>query len=429
MSGVRRRNLLIGAGLLAAGAWWLRPADRGELHNDYFAHLNNQLRAAGLAQPMMLIDQQRLARNCERLLKMLPNGRDYRIVAKSLPSLALIREVMKLTGSRRVMTFHRPFMNQLAKAEPDCDMLLGKPMPVDAAATFYRQLGDGDFNPEQQLQWLIDSEQRLIEYLDLARQLERPMRISIEIDIGLHRGGLTEPEQLDALLEIIRDNPKYLRFAGFMGYDAHVGKLPGLIESTERSLEKANARYREFIQRGHRQFAELWHDDLIFNGAGSPTLALHGDDTPLTELAAGSCLVKPTDFDLPGLADFEPAAFIATPVLKASDGLQLPGPIPLGTLWAAWDINRRRSYFIYGGYWKAKPESPPGLLENGIYGYSSNQMLYNGSASQELSVNDFVFLRPTQSESVLLQFGDLAAFTEPFAVQWWPILDNSAGNI
>ena len=62
----------------------------------------------------------------------------YRIVAKSLPSLPLLEAVMDATGSRRLMLFHQPFINQVAAKIPDADVLLGKPMPVAAAATFYR---------------------------------------------------------------------------------------------------------------------------------------------------------------------------------------------------------------------------------------------------------------------------------------------------
>ena len=64
------------------------------------------------------------------------------------------------------MLFHQPFMNALADAEPGCDMLLGKPMPIQAARRFYQELGEAHrFDPSLQLQWLIDSLPRLEQYL------------------------------------------------------------------------------------------------------------------------------------------------------------------------------------------------------------------------------------------------------------------------
>ena len=206
-----------------------------------------------------------------------------------------------------------------------------------------------------------------------------------------------------------------------------MGKLPDLVESRDTSLRKAQAVYQSFIDRLYQVAPELREQPLTFNGAGSPTFTLHGDETPLNELAAGSCLVKPSDFDVPSLKDFEPAAFIAAPVLKALDGLTLPGPLPLGDAWALWDPNRRRTYFIYGGYWKAEPVSPPGIRRNDLYGASTNQMMYNGSPASELVPGDQLFFRPTQSEFVLLQFGDLAAVSEHRIQAWWPPLPQGEG--
>ena len=426
---MKRRQFLIGAAAVGLGAWWLKPGDRGAPHNDYFANLQSTLKSLGAGRPLLVIDRERLKQNCQRLVDNLPQGKAFRIVAKSLPSLALIREVMALTGSQRLMTFHQPFMNALAAAEPKADLLLGKPMPVAAAAQFYRELDRSNgFDPGAQVQWLIDSLPRLQQYLALAESLQERFRISIEIDVGLHRGGLKQTDDIDALLDLIRQHPQHLQLAGLMGYDAHVGKMPGFIESTEKSLHKSNAIYQSFVDRIRDRHNDLWRDDLILNGAGSPTIRLHDEDSPLNEVSAGSCLVKPTDFDLPLLAYFEPAVFIATPVLKKLDGLTLPGPLPIGSLWQNWDPNRATTLFIYGGKWMAKPESPVGLSENSLYGSSSNQMMLNGSASQNLQVDDWIFMRPKQSEAMLLQLGDLLALDSQHQAQWWAPLDAGHGR-
>ncbi|MBI54958.1 MAG: alanine racemase [Alcanivorax sp.] len=425
---MKRRTFLLALGGGLAVAWWLKPGDRGAPHPPYFQGLNELLRNRGPGRPVLLIDRQRLADNCRRLMERLPPGRDYRIVAKSLPSVPLIQAVMAETGSRRAMVFHQPFINALAAAEPGCDLLLGKPMPVNAAARFYEELpADAGFNPDRQLQWLIDSEARLREYLALARRLNRRLRVNLELDVGLHRGGLADPHELDALMTLIDAHPEHLAFSGFMGYDAHVGKVPAILETREDSLRKSQAVYQGFIDRLYHTHPRYRDQPLTFNGAGSPTFALHGDETPLNELAAGSALVKPSDFDLDTLAAFEPAAFIATPVLKARDGLDLPGPVPLGDAWTLWDPNRRRTYFIYGGYWKAQPVSPPGIESNRLYGVSTNQMMYNGSPATDLEVGDLIFFRPTQSEFVLLQFGDLAAVADGAIQGWWPPLPQGEG--
>lgn len=422
---MKRRNLLLGlAAATAAGAFLLRPADHGAPHDDGFRVLNSLLRAQGPGRPVLVIDLDRYERNCARLRQATgEQGKTLRLVAKSLPSVSLLRHAMMHTGAQRLMSFHQPFLNALARELPDSDLLLGKPMPVRAAETFYRKLdATAGFNPARQLQWLVDSGERLDQYLQLARSLGTSLRVSIEIDVGLHRGGLATPEQLDPLLQAISDNPRHLSLAGFMGYDAHVGKIPSVLESRATSLRKANDIYQAFTGRARTRQPALDLGTLVLNGAGSPTFRLHGKDSPLNELSVGSALLKPGDFDLDLLADFEPAAFIATPVLKAMDGLHLPGVAALGDAWALWDSNRRRTFFVYGGKWLARPASPAGIADNSLYGSSSNQSILNASAATGLAVDDYVFLRPTQSEAVLLQFGDLALVRNGRIESWAPVL-------
>ena len=192
----------------------------------------------------------------------------------------------------------------------------GKPMPVAAAARFYDQHDGSGFDPSRQLQWLIDSNQRLAQYQQLARQLNMPMRINLEIDVGLHRGGLGSVEELAEVVRVIEAD-SLLTFSGFMGY--------------------------------------------------------------------------------------EPASVMA---------------------WL--NPNRERAFFIYGGYWKAVPESPAGLSVNPIYGHSTNQEMLNGSASIDLRQDDWVFLRPTQSEHVFLQFGDIAVYDNGEIIDRWPVFTQGA---
>ena len=248
------------------------------------------------------------------------------------------------------------------------------------------------------------------------------MRINIEIDVGLHRGGVQSDADLHAMLQIIQDHPR-LNFAGLMGYEPHIVKVPG---DPLAYRERAMAVYRERLSSARDFLGEAWPANVTLNAGGSPTYQLYDrGDYPCNELSAGSCLVKPTDFDMPTLADHQPASYIATPVLKALDTLQLPVDY-IGPLMAAWDPNRARTFFTYGGYWKALPESPKGLSTNSLFGRSANQEMLNGSSTIDLQVDDWVFLRPTQSEFVFVQFGDIAVFDGGEIVERWPVLSANA---
>ena len=74
------------------------------------------------------------------------------------------------------------------------------------------------------------------------------------------------------------------------------------------------------------------------------------------------------------------------PVLKALDSTRIPGIESLAGLFRAWDPNTARTFYIYGGYWLARPESPPGLQRNGVWGHSTNQDMLNGSTDVQLGV-------------------------------------------
>ena len=140
----------------------------------------------------------------------------------------------------------------------------------------------------------------------------------------------------------------------------------------------------------------------------------------MNDLAAGSGIVKPTDFDTALLEDNLPALFIATPILKRYDELKAPVPELAADLMQWWDPNRRRLYFIYGGYWKARYVSPSGVPDP-LY-HSTNQEPFTTSTSVDLAVGDYAFLRPTQSERVMLQFGDLLVVRDGQIVDRWDVL-------
>lgn len=420
---MKRRSLLLGgaAGALGLGAL-LRPRDHGADHSPYFQSLSQALDGAERSGPTLVIDLGRLQSNIRTLLSHVGTRFDYRIVAKSLPSLPLLETVMQESGSKRLMLFHQPFINEVAVAVPGADILLGKPMPVAAAQNFYRQYPGGAFNPERQLCWLVDTPERLVDYGELADALGTDMQICIELDVGLHRGGVSSDDQLVRMLEILRDS-RHLSFKGFMGYEPHIVKMPvgDPLDYRDRAVE----RYRHYVAIARGFLGEAWPSDLLLNAGGSPTYQLYDSgDFPFNELATGSCLVKPADFDIPTLADHQPASYIATPVLKALDTLQVPG-IDLGRLQSAWNPNRARTFFTYGGYWKAKPESPRGLTYNPLFGRSTNQEMLNGSRSINLKPDDWMFLRPTQSEFVFLQFGDIAVFDGQRIVKRWPVFTGS----
>ena len=407
---LRRRALLAAAiavpvTLLAIA----RPQRRGGAHDDYFLGLQAALREAGLFRPTLVIDLARLTHNLQRLKARLPANKRFRAVAKSLPSLPLLKLVCDYMHTDRLMLFHQPHLNLVATRMPGAQLLLGKPLPAGAAKRFFAEHRPGPFQPDRQIEWLVDTPQRLAEYRELAPTAAAGgrLRLNLEIDVGLHRGGFRSARDV---AEAIRAAPA-LEFSGLMGYEAHAAKMPEALGGVRGALAQAMAFYAECVDAARLAIGEAFDPGaLTLNAGGSNTYAYYDESAPCNELAIGSGLVKPTDFDTPGLAEHLPASFIATPVLKALDRTEIPGLERAAGLMRAWDPNTARAFYLYGGYWLADPVSPPGLQRNALWGHSTNQDLLNGSVDVRLGVGDHVFFRPHQSESVFLQFGDIAVY-------------------
>lgn len=415
---MKRRSLLKGAlGWTAAAGTnvlWapgVLGADAHRGHNAYFASLNEMLKREGPGHPVMLVDTNRMAHNISQITKSVGANKNYRIVVKSLPSVPLLRQVMSTSKSQSLMVFHQPFLSTVAEEFPSANVLMGKPMPVAAVQTFYRELVHERYDAAQNVQWLVDSKQRLLQYQNFAKQQGLKLGINFEIDVGLHRGGLAEPEVLSECLAIIAADPQHLHMTGLMGYEPQLTGLKADLQHP--AVQEVLAIYRGFVERVKQ--AGYDPEKLTLNGAGSHTLKIYEQDNTMNDLSAGSGVVMPTDFDTYHLAAHQPALFIATPILKRySENVFMPAP----------PADMARIYYIYGGYWKAKMVSPEGVGEP-LY-ESTNQSPITTTKDVDLQVDDYMFLRPTQSEFVMLQFGDLMALKDGQIAERWPVFHQTA---
>ena len=372
----------------------------------YFAELSRALKAADIHRPCLILDRDRLDGNITQVKERLAPGLAVRLVDKSLPCLPLLSHIAGALGTNRFMTFHPPVTRAVLDAFPDGDLLYGKPMPVGAAKA---ALTGGGAGWPSRVCWLIDTPQRLAEYGALAAELGTELRFAFEVDVGLHRGGFRSPDEIKALTI-----PNGLRCEGIMAYEAHAPEIPGLFGGAAGALKQASARAAEFV-------AALDPDQRrILNIGGSKTALLHGGNVA-NEVSIGSAFVLPSDFDTLGLGGLQPAAFIATPILKVVDPV-LPGPALLSKTLQALGLFPRKGCYLYGGKWMAEPVFPEGMKPNGLIGLSSNQQFMGLPATADVRPGDYVFLRPTQSEAVLQHFGAIAVFSAGRIAEFWSAL-------
>lgn len=384
------------------------------MRSTYFQQLTQDLKQQGTGTPQLILDLVQYQHNLDVVQAKLPPQLKPRLVVKSLSSTELLQFASEKLNTQRFMVFHLPHLREIIGAFQQADILLGKPMPVHAVQRFYQSLfGQKGLNPQVNIQWLIDSQARLEQYLQLAQNLNLCLNVNIEIDVGLHRGGVSSQEQFVALLKLIQQHPLDLKFSGLMGYDAHVAKLPKILKRPEKSYQQSQQIYQQFKLTLQQQFPDLWRENLCFNGGGSPTFMQHCQQSVCNDLAFGSMLLKPSDFDLANLSALKSALWIATPILKVLPYGQIPGLEVFNYL-----PHQYKALFIYGGYWQADYYFPEKSQPHILYGRSSNQEMVLVSKSCELKVDDYVFLRPTQSEAIIPQFSQLYVYIERQFEAW-----------
>ncbi|MBL0370411.1 alanine racemase [Rhizobium sp. KVB221] len=381
----------------------------------YFEVLGRALREAGCWRPALVIDKIRLDANIDLVKQRLQPGRPVRLADKSLAVLPLLGHLMNRLQTNRIMSFHLPIARAVLSAMPDAEILFGKPMPIGALQHSLACMNSCEREDmSDRVVHLIDSTTRLHAYADLARNTGLRLRFAAEVDVGMHRGGFADPESLrDALLSVAGD--PMLKCEGLMGYEAHLSKIPRMLGGADGERRKVVERFNAFVA----VFDPA--DRTILNIGGSLTALGYGGESKANEVSMGSGFLQPTDFEGDELAGLLPALFIATPVLKIVEA-RLPGPRLLTQLMQKIGRFPNKGCFLYSGKWMAKPAWPADLRENSLWGASSNQQFFALGTGSTLAEGDYAFLRPTQSEAVLQQFGPLLVFENGHITgQWQPL--------
>ncbi len=376
---------------------------------DYFLQMAGLLKAAGVGRPRMVIDRDHLDHNID-LIKAGLGPQRFRLVTKSLPSGELIRYVLQRSDSNRIMAFHTPFVHWLLTEFPDVDILFGKPMLIEAVAELFSKLSmDQRFHACESVQWLVDTQRSLVAHGEFARTLRVNLRINVEIDVGLGRGGIDDPDELKAVLKLLSTYDGNLTFSGLMGYDAHIPYMP---EGADQAFNATMDRYAEF--RKIAQESGLAEDGaLTFNSGGSQTWQLYQRDGmhPVDDIATGSALLKPSRFN--NLGNHQPGLFIAAPVIK-----QFQRPVP-SRKQPSMDVCN----YLYGGGWAAKIVWPPGVeissrADPANENLLPNQSLYYSNSDTAIDIGDFVFFQPHQSDAIF-QFEDILVVADGRIVDTW----------
>lgn len=377
-----------------------------------FAAWNKSLRAAAGGRESAFVDLNAVDHNLKLVSMKLGSTIGLRLGAKSLPSLELLEYMMVAACTNRIMAFSEGTVRDLLiRFGSNVDILLGRPAAVEALARTFATLDKIGHapNPAGSVRWLIDTPLRMQEYADFATERNESIAVAIEIDVGLHRGGARNTEQLLAMLEIINKSDN-LRFAGLMGYEGHVPFVSLAISTPDAEIALVQQRYAEFVRAGREAYPALFEGPIVYNSGGSRTYHYYTDDldTPVNEVALGSVFFYPGNFHNLPETGLRTATFFATPVLKRLDPAEgYPDPEQLPKL-ALDDPDFEVWYGMVAGGFPGNLRYPQGLVNSPtstgdpsrIVNMMPNQGRWLGARTLPLSLGDFIFYQPWEADAV-----------------------------
>jgi D-serine deaminase-like pyridoxal phosphate-dependent protein len=360
---------------------------------------------AGFDAPFALVDLDALWSNGREMLCR-AQGTPIRVASKSVRCRSLLAAMLEQPGFRGLMTFTLAESLWLHGHGFD-DLLLAYPT-ADSGALAGLARHDSDCAPIL----MVDSVDHL-DYIEAAAGRDgRPIRVSIELDVGwwplggrikvgAKRSPVRTPEQARALAREIAARPRF-ELAALMGYEAHIAGLGDhplgkrmqapLIRLMKRRSAAEIAERREAVVAAVRQVSPV----PIVNGGGTGSVHLTRREPVITEITAGSGFFASTLFDR--YADFEltPAAMFAMPVVRRPSG-------GVATL-------------LGGGYHASgaagpdrlpAPYLPRGLRLDPQEGAGEVQTPVIGAAAASLRIGDRVYLRHAKAGELCERFDRL----------------------
>jgi len=256
----------------------------------------------------------------------------------------------------------------------------------------------------------------------------------------MRRGGAIDNADLLNILAVIDANKKFLTFAGFMGYDGHVGAAPAYAAygvDPEAEWAAVHQRYTSFVTAGAAAYPEMFsRKDLAFNSGGTSTYNRYTKDfvnTPVNDMAMGSGFVMPGNFAYLSALGHYPAEHLATPVMKRVVPAELPF-LPLqGFLpqLAQGIPSLAVNFVVLSGSGPSQIVYPPELVVFNPPDSASppppcpqggdalgNSAGYNGSTDLQLGVGDFVFGWICEGTAIS-EWGSISALHNNVIVDTW----------
>lgn len=364
------------------------------------------LRAAveGISLPCVLVDEEKLLANAERLFSIAAGkGKRLRVATKSVRVPAVLERIASVGGARQAgwMCYSAREARFLASLGLD-DFLVAYPVMDSEEIGAMRSL----VQENRRVSLVVDSEAQLEA---ISKSGGPPVSVVVDVDVSYRKGGahlgvrrspIRSLGALESLCARIAQTSG-VRLAGVMAYEAQVAGLadrnpaaPWLnpIKSAIKRLSIPDVRRRreEIANWAKRAGVTL----EIFNGGGTGSLASTALEPWITEVTAGSGFLQPALFDYYASNRCEPAYCFALRVTRSPE----PGVVTCqsGGFIASGEVSVDKC---------PVPILPTGLESFSAEGFGEVQTPLR-DRSGELKPGDPVFFRPAKAGEIAERFSE-----------------------
>jgi D-serine deaminase-like pyridoxal phosphate-dependent protein len=374
-------------------------------------------RGVGRGEPLVFLDLAAVDQNTKVIRDFAgANKFAVRPALKAFQSPEFCSYVLRRLSKPRGLVFHLRHVDQIMTAAPaGSDLMLGYPPTL---GQLKRYLGSRPPRGQRRhtLRLLVDSVPLLEQLAHLARTSRRPLplRVALEFDSGMGRGGVDSPTELSAMLKILRAERKRLRLGAVLCYDGHA-TLNGADNYRKLVAKTAQQRYADYLAQMKEEGGDLYDaKSLIRNGPASSNYRNWAGSTVANEISPGSAFVYAgylKSFDHDGLV---PAVTQASPLMR------ITGDHPSVPYTQTTPPNAtEEEVIIEAGPWPGSELTyPSGMSEDESSGGGFALVAPKGA----LHLGDYVLMRPEQSGDGIDVFGSITAIRNGRVLRRWRTL-------
>jgi D-serine deaminase-like pyridoxal phosphate-dependent protein len=248
-----------------------------------------------ILSPALLFYPERIRRNIQEMIRIAGSAERLRPHVKTYKCREIVKMQMNAGITRfKCSTLAETAMLGRCKAP---DVLIAYPLSGPNQSALLQLIKQF---PETTFSTLVDHPEQAAQWESI---LEEPLRVYIDLDVGMHRTGI-KPELADELVSLLEEDPFSL--AGFHAYDGH-------IRDRDHKQRKASVEH-SFLAA--ERLIQPFKESTTFIAGGSITFPIHAA-TPGRELSPGTTLLWDRGYgeSFPDL-DFDIAATLLTRVIS-----------------------------------------------------------------------------------------------------------------